>query len=216
MADEVRIRTYEPRDRAAVRRLCCETALRGEPVDRLFSDREVVADLLTRYYTDDEPEAAWVAECEGRVVGYLIGCLDRRRYQRLQTARVIPGASLRAIAGGALCRGETWRLLRAALHMWRMGKAGPRIPDDYPAHLHVNLERAWRGRQIGERLVEPFLRQAGAARLRGVYASVRGDNPSARRFFERLGFAPVATSFVTFPAGAALETYETVVYGKRL
>ena len=217
MADEVRIRAYEPRDRAAVRRLCCETALRGEPMDSLFSDREVVADLLTRYYTDYEPGTAGVAECAGRVVGYLTGCLDRRRYQRLQIAWVIPRASLRAIAGGALGRRETRRLLRAALRTWRLGGAWPlRIPGDYQGHLHVNIERQLRGRQIGERLVTRFLQQAAAARIRGVYATVRGDNPSACRFFERIGFAPVARAVIVLPVGAALEDHTTIVYGRRL
>ena len=115
MADGTRIRAYERRDRAAVRHLCCETALRGEPVDSLFSDREVVADLLTRYYTDHEAQACWVAEGDGRVVGYLTGCLDRRRYLWVHSACVVPRASLQAIASGALCRRETWRLLRAIM-----------------------------------------------------------------------------------------------------
>ena len=217
MNDAVRIRGYARRDREAVRRLCCDTALRGEPADPLFSDREVVADLLTRYYTDYEPEATWVAEREGFVVGYLTGCLDRRRYQWLQPVCVVSQASFQAIAGGALCRRETWRLLRAVMRTWRLGGGGsPRIPEDYSAHLHVNLERRVRGQGIGERLVTRFLEQAAAVGARGVYATIRGDNPPARRLFERLGFVPVARSLITLPAGEALEPHETIVYGKRL
>ena len=217
MADEVRIRGYERRDRVAVRRLCCDTVLRGEPVDRLFSDREVVADLLTRYYTDEEPQACWVAEEAGRVIGYLTGCLDRRRHQWRYPVGIVPRACFRAMAGGALCRRETWRWLRAVLRTWRLGGSGLlRIPDSYPAHLHINLAREARGRGIGERLVKRFLRQADAACVRGVYAAVRGDNPPARRFFERLGFVPVARSRVVFPVEELMEEHETVVYGKRL
>ena len=216
MVDGTRIRAYERRDRAAVRRLCCETALRGEPGDSLFSDREVMADLLTRYYTDAEPQACWVAECDGRVVGYLTGCLHQRRYQWLQHIWIVPRASLRAVVGGALCRRETWRLLQALVRAWRLGGGGTIwIPDDYAAHLHVNLERAVRGQGVGERLVGQFLQQAAAARIRGVYATIRGDNPPARRLFERLGFVPIARSSVVFPAGETLERHETIVYGKR-
>ncbi len=217
MSEEVRIRAYEPRDRSSVRHLCCETALRGEPVDSLFSDREVVADLLTRYYTTYEPEACWVAECKERVAGYLTGCLDQRRYQRLQFTCIVPRASLRAILGGALCRRETWRLLRAALRLWQLGGAeSPRLPEDYSAHLHVNLERRWRGQRIGERLVERFLQQAAAARVHGVCASVRNDNPAACRLFDRLGFVPVARVPSVLPVEEGLAQHETIVYGKRL
>ena len=73
------IRVYRPDDRDAVRTVACDTADRGEPVEGFFRDREVFADLLTRYYTDWEPQSLWVAEAEGRVIGYLTGCLDTRR-----------------------------------------------------------------------------------------------------------------------------------------
>lgn len=218
MADAVRIRAYARADRAAVRRLCGETALRGEPVDPLFSDREVVADLLTRYYTDYEPAASWVAEQDGRVVGYLIGCLNTRRFRRLHAVAVVPQAVCCAIARGALWRRETWRLLDAGLRTWRLsGVASPAIPREYAAaHLHINLDRQARGQHFGERLIAPFLRRAAAAQCAGVHASVRGDNSPARRFFERLGFAPVARTRVVWPAGVAMEAHETIVYGKRL
>ena len=68
----VNIRLYESRDRAAVRRICCETADNGGPVEGFFRDRELVADLVTRYYTDFEPESCWVAE----VAGAMSACSD--------------------------------------------------------------------------------------------------------------------------------------------
>ena len=54
-------RKYRPSDRAAVRRLCCETGFIGNPIDPVFEDRELFADFLTAYYTDFEPESAFVA-----------------------------------------------------------------------------------------------------------------------------------------------------------
>src|SRR3989442_159990 len=48
----MQVRLYEPRDRAAVREICCDTADSGEPVETFFPDREGFADVLTRYYTD--------------------------------------------------------------------------------------------------------------------------------------------------------------------
>ena len=72
------VRPYEPRDRAAVRQIAWDTADNGEPVS-FFSDREVFADILTRYYTDFEPQSLWVVDHAGQAVGYLSGCLDDRR-----------------------------------------------------------------------------------------------------------------------------------------
>ena len=54
------IRPYEARDRAAVRRISYETADGGRAGRSIHSDGEFIADLLTRYYTDFEPESTLV------------------------------------------------------------------------------------------------------------------------------------------------------------
>src|SRR5690349_14905436 len=66
-------RKYRPSDRDIVRQLCCETGLLGTPIDPVFEDREIFADYLTAYYTDWEPESAFVLEVDGEVKGYLLG-----------------------------------------------------------------------------------------------------------------------------------------------
>ena len=96
----IAIRPYEPRDRAAVREICCDTADGGEPSERFFPDREVLADLVTRYYTDFAPQTSWVAEQDGQVMGYLTGCLDTRRSLRTTLWRIVPAAFLKAIGRG--------------------------------------------------------------------------------------------------------------------
>ena len=63
------IRLYRPSDRDAVRRLCCETGYLGKAIDPVFEDRELFADYLTSFYTDWEPESAFVLEQDGEVKG---------------------------------------------------------------------------------------------------------------------------------------------------
>lgn len=211
------IRRYDPRDRAALRQLACDTAARGESVERFFYDRDVFADFLTRYYTEWEPQSLWVAETDGRIVGYLTGCLQTRRYQRVMAWLIDPRATLRAIGRGALWHPDTWRLAQAVLQTCRRGgfKTDP-VVQGYPAHMHVNVDRAFRGQRIGGQLVERFLRQAVEAGCPGVHAAVRGDNLSACRFFEQRGFTPLCRHPVVFPEGHRLEPHDTIVYGKRL
>ncbi|HWP64886.1 MAG TPA: HIT family protein [Candidatus Limnocylindria bacterium] len=72
------VRAYRPGDRAAVRAIAFATGYMGEPVDWLWGDRESFAHVITKYYTDREPELLLVAEQGGRVVGYLSGCADSR------------------------------------------------------------------------------------------------------------------------------------------
>src|ERR1700730_16957069 len=67
------IRSYRRSDRAAVRKLCCETGFLGEPIDPVYEDRQLFADFLTTYYTDWEPESSFVVEMDGDICGYLLG-----------------------------------------------------------------------------------------------------------------------------------------------
>lgn len=96
MREDVVIRPYRASDRAAIRQICNETADRGEPIEGLFGDRELVADLVTKYYTDAESQTSWMAEMEGQVVGYLTGALDTRVYHRALRWRIVPAALPRA------------------------------------------------------------------------------------------------------------------------
>src|SRR5258707_3564214 len=75
------IRSYRAGDRAAVRRLCCQTGFLGRAIDPVYEDRELFADFLTTYYTDHEPESSFVPEIEGEICGYLLGCRKALRNQ---------------------------------------------------------------------------------------------------------------------------------------
>ena len=214
---DVRIRPYELRDRQAIRQLACDTADRGEPVERFFPDRELAAELLTRYYTDDEPGSTWVAEADGRVVGYLTGCLDTRRYRRAMACRIVPGAVTRAIRRDTLCAPQTWRLLFAAICTAIRGGFRRCVPlDRFAAHLHVNLDGTFRGQQLGVQLVERFVHQARVAGARGIHISVRGDNLRACRLFERLGFLEWRRCPVIMPRLGRFVLHHTIVYAKPL
>ena len=214
---ETDIRSYEPRDRAAVRRICCETADAGKPVEGFFRDRELIADLVTRYYTDFEPQHSWVAVCDGQVVGYLNGSMDGRRALRVTLWRIAPAGVIGALRRGTFCHRETWRLLWACLRTW--WARGSRCDGAYAIgdapHLHVNLMPEARGAQVGTRLVDRFLEQVNALGGRTVEASVRGDNVAARRFFERFGFTEVARQKLVLPTPTGYLMTGTVTYAKR-
>ena len=70
------IRKFQSGDREAVRRICCATALLGNPSSIFFDGDEIFADAITLYFTDYEPESCFVAEHQGEVVVYLIGAKD--------------------------------------------------------------------------------------------------------------------------------------------
>ena len=61
----------------------------------------------------------------------------------------------------------------------------------FPAHLHVNISPAFRGRGIGGRMIDRFARDAKAAGAPGVHV-VRGADAANVGFYNRNGFEEVA------------------------
>jgi len=96
--DRVIVRPFAPGDREAIRKICRETGLKGDPTRLFFEDEEVLPLLYVDYYLDHEPDACFVAESAGRVVGYQIGSLDARRRRRIMLIRVYPRVALRILS----------------------------------------------------------------------------------------------------------------------
>ncbi len=214
MGPSARIRHYQPADRPAIRQIACDTADAGGPVERFFHDRETVADAITRYYTDYEPESLWVAECDGQIVGYLTGCLDTRRQERVTRKQILPKVIVGAIGRGVLWHADAWHLLAAFAATVLLG--GFPHPIDliaYPAHLHINIREGFRGGGLGPRLVEAFREQAGSVGVRGIHVITRGDNAGGRGFFEKMGFRLLFEKPLVLPTGAWFRRTSTAAYG---
>jgi hypothetical protein len=129
------VRKFEPRDREAVRCLCCQTGFLGKPIDPVFEDRELFADYLTSYYTDAEPESCFVLEHNGRVVGYLLG--SRRPFRQqihsfFQNIRLFFKGMSRYPRYSRATRDFIGWILR---NSWREVPASPRRT----AHFHFNV-----------------------------------------------------------------------------
>ncbi len=80
----------ELRDKAAIRKICCDTGYVGHDIRPYIDDEELFADFWILYYTDFEPQSTFVARVGDRTVGYLCGCLNTHRYNRTLAVRIIP------------------------------------------------------------------------------------------------------------------------------
>lgn len=185
----VRIRPYRREDRESIRELCCETGYLGNPVDDLFQDRELFADLFTKAYLDYQPHWALVAEANGRVVGYLLGAVSRLFELQLLRSGFVTASKmvLRLAAGRYAGHARSRRFVR-----WLL-TAGfneqPRHPAN-AAHLHWDIERAYRGRGVPQRLwatYENKLRVAGVRACYGAFFSFPGRRPEL--VYARYGFS---------------------------
>lgn len=169
-----------------MRHVTFQTGYMGEPIDWLWRDPESFADLLTTYYTDREPESLLVGELDSGVVGYLMGCVDSRRVRG--AAAVAARGIIRR--GGMVRPGVAGFLWRSIFDAMRDGS----VPDEYledsiwPAHLHINLLPAARGRGAGGALMSAWLERLRSGGCPGVHLGTFFENHNAIAFFESRGF----------------------------
>lgn len=154
------VRSFRATDRPRVREICCRAAFRGRGASAMLDDDELFADYWTRYYTDLEPESLLVAERDGAVVGYLLGCRDTSRFQHAMARTIVPSVGARLLA--RYVRGRYAGVAhRRALLRWlatRSWREAPRIDiRRFPAHYHVNVLPLGHGRRTYTALASRFV-----------------------------------------------------------
>ncbi len=208
----IEVRKYQPADRPAVRQISCDTSGKGKS-DRYYSDCVTYADIITRYYTDFEPESLWVAKADGVVVGYLTGCLDTSKYDRIMTRKILPSAISGALFRGALIRMESYQLFSGLIVSGILRIRCKIDLKTYPAHFHINIIEDFRGITLGRQLVERFRQQCIDAGVRGIHVEALGTNLRGRGFFERMGFKPLCERPLIVPENKKLSKTFTMTYG---
>lgn len=182
------IRPFHSTDRRAVFQIAADTAFFGDPLERFFEDRSLFCDAFCAYYTDYEPQHAWVAERDQEVVGYLLGCANTQRMNSILSSKIIPSILMR------LARGDYRLGKQSCRYLWGLTKAivSREItqPDlaPYPAHLHINIQEDQRGLGIGKALVGRYLDQLRSEQVKGVHLKTTSENKAACALYEKLGF----------------------------
>jgi hypothetical protein len=179
------IRRFQSADREVIRRLCCDTGFLGNPIDPVFEDREIFADYLTRYYTDAEPESAFVVVLNGEVRGYLLGSrrpLRQQFFNFFNNLRLLTKGLFRYPRYNAASKKFIrWIFTQA----WREVPAAPRRM----AHFHFNVLPDARQLANTRALTEAYfdhLRAHGEKRVYGQVVVFEDRRGAA--VFERYGY----------------------------
>ena len=194
MNSNVHIRKFCGSDREAVRQLCCDTGFLGQPIDPVFEDRELFANYLTRYYTDAEPEAAFVLEKDGVVRGYLLGSRRPFRQQLFNTFN-----NLSLLAKG-LVRYRRYNEASRKFVRWILTQAWREVPaaPRRTAHFHFNVMPDARSLKTMRELTSQyfdFLRSHGETQVFGQIVAFDGRRGAA--LFERHGFTVLNRAEIT-------------------
>jgi len=210
------VRPYHSRDYDDLRRIAADTAFFGEPIEAYFEDRNLFLDAFYAYYTDFEPEHAWVACANGVVVGFLVGCVYPQRYHRALRQKIIPRVLMGLIRGKYRLGPKSLRYLAGVLGALVRGEIPGADEREYPAHLHINIEAGWRGYGLGRKLIETYLEQLRRLGVRGVYLQTTNLNEAACHLYEKLGFRLLAAHQTRMWDWLLDQPVENRCYGLRL
>lgn len=212
---EVIIRNFQQADRPYVRELAWDTALTGEPASAFFDGEEFFIDCLTSYFTDYEPESCFVAESGGKVAGYLLGTKNTVAMDKIVKLKIAPRLLAKALAGGIFFKKKNIIFVFRFLASFLKGEF--RMPDfsgDYPATLHINLEKNFRNLGVGSKLINAYLEYLSRKSIPGVYLATMSDKASG--FFEKQGFNLLHKGRRSYLSHILHRDLPLYIYGKRL
>lgn len=185
--DSIIIRKFDIKDREELRHISHVTAFMGAPSAAFFDDADILADALTIYFTDYEPESSFVAESQGRVIGYLTGAKDKNTLDRIFQAKIVPRLLFKAIFRGALLKKKNISFMFYCLLSLIKGEfKEPDFSPTYPAILHINLKEDFRSLGVGARLINAYLEYLSKEQVPGVHLATFSEK--AGRFFTKQGF----------------------------
>jgi hypothetical protein len=182
------VRQFRENDRKDLRRICCETGFLGFPIDPIYQDRELFADLFTNPYLDYEPEWTLVVETGDRIAGYLMGTVNPNFHRILMLSGFHTACKMisRLLTGRYADHPRSEQFVRWVLVRGLMEQ--PKHPEN-AGHLHMNLERPLRWGSVARRLLAMYEEMLAAADLDHYYVkffSCSQRNPE--RMYHRLKF----------------------------
>lgn len=210
------IRPFKPADRAGLFQIAGDTAFFGAPIEAYMEDRRIFLDSFYAYYTDLEPEHAWVADASGEVAGFITGCVDTARQRMLTRNVILPQIRRRFLRGGYRLGPKVFRY-QLELILAGLRREGTEVDiQRYPAHLHINVADAWRGFGLGRRLMLAYLDQLRELHVPGVHLQTTSYNLAACRLYESLGFRLVDARPNRMWKWKIAETFESRAYALEL
>ncbi len=212
---QIEIRKYKLKDRSDVRRISCETSFPETDRGLFIEDDEIIADALTIYYTDYEPGSCFVAMDGDKVVGYIIGTKDASMMEKVFSRDILPKFLKKAFCRNLFIRMKTWRLFfYITMSALRGEFYAPHFSTQYPAMLHINVDKDHRGRHVGKRLIDHYVNFLKDQGVNGIHFGTISEG--AKEFFLKSGFELLhesKRSYLKYRTGKMVPFY---IFGKTL
>jgi GNAT superfamily N-acetyltransferase len=215
VANDISIRKYKASDREALRGIAVATAMVGRPGSLFMDGEDILADALTRYFTDHEPESCFVAIKDEHVVGYIIGATDTKKMDAVVFRKIHGPLAVKVLTSGALLRHKNLSLLWRFIMSFVSGEfVSPSFYRSYPATLHINLNDDARGQGTGARLMQTYLAYLKEKGVKGVQMATM--SAGSAEFFLKQGFTVLFKGWRSYFRHIIGQDVPLYVFGKSI
>lgn len=179
------IRPYRETDKYNVQRICLQTV--NDDVQFEGLNRENAPFFLTvycNYYIEKEPQNCFVTvDGNDEAVGYIICAENVKKYRKTFMKEYFPKLEKKR---RLMVFGEV-----LAYHFFALR---------YPAHMHIDILKEYRGGGTGTKMLEILTEHLKNKGISGVQLCVSEANTRGIKFYERFGF----NTLMRFSVGRAM------------
>lgn len=212
---EIIIRPYSKEDRQSIRDITYETAFLGDSAEIYFDDKELLADILTLYFTDYQPESCFAAVLNNEVIGYLLGSKDISLLPQYFNWKFNLKLLLKAFRRNVFFRTKNLLFLINLIKSYLKGEfKSPDFSKDFPSVLHINIRENYRNQGLGSRLIKLYLEYLKKENVLGVHFSTLSDK--AARFYEKSGFVLLHKTKRSYFRNILHKDVTCYTYGKKI
>ena len=163
--------------------ICLKTADQGGDASSMFTDPHLVGQFFVAPYLFFELDTCFVAEKDGRPIGYIVGTSDSLSFNAWLNKHWLPEVRKKY----PKCPNKT-DLELFLYDIVHKDATSPTLADNYPSHLHIDLLPAGQGQKLGTKLMTTFLDALKQKKSSGVFLGVDDRNERALVFYEKYGY----------------------------
>jgi ribosomal protein S18 acetylase RimI-like enzyme len=182
----LRIEAAGLHDLPGMYRTCLLAGDAGQDATDQYRDPDLLGHIYVGPYITQQAGTQLVVVDEQGSAGYLLSADDTLGFEEWAEAVWWPPLRDRySILGDGTPDAEMIRLIHAP------ERTPAEIAQEYPAHLHIDLQERARGSGLGRVLIERLLSELRGREVVGVHLGVDAENANAIGFYQHLGFREV-------------------------
>ncbi len=184
----VRIRKCRKTDQEGIMHVCYKCGYMGDDAAGHFWDKKLFGLLFCLYYPRYETEHCWVAEDQGKIIGYILGTPNTKRQERVFLAKVRWRILLRVLFITSLRYHRDLKVIFRLFRLPRSSLFSEQFHQEYPAHLHIDILEAYQRKGIGTRLITRFEAHIRKLKVKGIHLGTNEGNIKAIPFYKKQGY----------------------------